>query len=162
MKRKTKFQYTVDETEDMRFAFEACISHKVENQERTSNVIEIGVLYDLLRALTTSDDSDDITRADVQRLVSKAKAAVAAKRAESDKTKSLIGRGAGAIGNGMSAVTNVVGTSVHAVDKVAHVAHVDVIVRHLPFKGILTKQYNNQAGDDEVNFSEFFMMMTDD
>eukprot|EP01043_Picozoa_sp_COSAG02_P112482 COSAG02_NODE_48677_length_332_cov_0.660944_1_plen_66_part_10 len=66
----------------MRFAFEACVSENAEEK-----VIESRLLYDLLRALTASDDSDDITRADVQRLVTKAKEEVAAKKAEEAKAK---------------------------------------------------------------------------
>eukprot|EP01043_Picozoa_sp_COSAG02_P108943 COSAG02_NODE_44992_length_361_cov_0.782443_2_plen_47_part_01 len=46
-----------------------------------------------------------------------------------------------------------VGTGVDVVDMAANIAHVDGVVRNLPFRGILTKRYNNQAGDDEVNFS---------
>lgn len=116
----------------MRFAFEACVSENAEEK-----VIESRLLYDLLRALTTSDDSDDITRADVQRLVTKAKEEVAAKKAEEAKAKSIMAKGASLVGSGVSAVTT------------------------KSFKGMLSKAFNNQTTEDQVNFSEFFVMMTD-
>ena len=110
----------------MRFAFEACVSGGGERK-----VIEAGLLYDLLRALTASDDSDDITQVDVQRLVAKAKKAVEKQKAEEAKATSLLAKG-------VSTVTT------------------------LLFKGMLNKAFNNATTDEEVNFSEFFAMMTDD
>ena len=109
----------------MRFAFDACVSEEIE--KKNGKVIETGLLVDLLRALTASEDSDDITRADVQRLVSKAKAAVA-----------------------------------KAVDEEKRATKRLAKVKRMAFRGMLKKESNNKSADDQVNFSEFFLMLTDD
>ena len=125
---ETTYTYTENETDDLRFAFEACVSEKSETKYG-GKVMEVSLLSDLLRALTASDDSDDITKADVQRLVSKAKAAVAKeqRKAKDASRSSRSKRLAAAI----------------------------------PFRGMLKKDSTAKSAADQVNFSEFFLMMTD-
>lgn len=147
----------------MRFAFEACVPEETE-KERGGKVIEDLLLYEILRALTRSDDSEDITRAEVQRLISKAKTAIAEKQAERASAKNFLAKG-------VTAVTSAVDTGVHAVgaasSKAAQIAHIDglasrVRTLQVPFKGMLSKNNNHKSANNEVNFSEFFMVMTDE
>lgn len=167
---KTTYEYSADETEDIRFAFEACISEELE-KERGGKVLEISMLYDLLRALTGSEDSEDITRGDVDLLVDNAKTELVIKEAEAAESKSRLAKGANLIGSGVAAAGKVAGSAINAVEvvgsKAAQVAHVDgltskVHVGHMPFKGMLNKKFNHKSLPDEVNFSEFFLMLTAD
>jgi hypothetical protein len=126
---ETAYTYTELETDDVRFAFEACVPEKSE-KEYGGKVIEVSLLFDLLRALTTSDDSDDITLADVQRLVSKAKAAVVKQQREAKDA--------------------------------ARRSKTKLLAKVVPFKGMLKTDSNAKSAADQVNFTEFFLMMTDE
>ena len=66
----TAYEYTPDEADDLHFAFDACISAETE-EARGGKVLEISMLFQILKALTSSADSDDLTREDIDRLVDK-------------------------------------------------------------------------------------------
>ena len=150
------YAYSSDEVDDLHFAFDACISAETE-EARGGKVLEISMLFHILYALTASTDSDDITRDEVDRLVSKAKYTLAetedrnAAKEKENEGKAM--KGAHLVTGTVGGAMNLSGAIISGVIKMAHVK---------AFQGMLSKAHTHKSTSDEVNFSEFFLMLTDE